>query len=47
VRVLHDRSFIDDPTRIFRATRLAARLGFTIEAHTAELIRGAIETEAR
>jgi tRNA nucleotidyltransferase (CCA-adding enzyme) len=46
VRVLHDRSFIDDPTRIFRATRLAARLGFTIEAHTAELIRGAIETEA-
>ena len=46
VRVLHDRSFIDDPTRIFRATRLAARLGFTIEAHTAELIRSAIETEA-
>jgi len=46
VRVLHDRSFIDDPTRIFRATRLAARLGFTIETHTAELIRGAIEAAA-
>lgn len=46
VRVLHDSSFIDDPTRIFRATRLAARLGFTIEAHTAELIRGAIEADA-
>lgn len=46
VRVLHDGSFIDDPTRIFRATRLAARLGFTIEAHTAELIRGAIEDDA-
>ncbi len=45
VRVLHDSSFIDDPTRIFRATRLAARLGFTIEAHTAELIRGAIEAD--
>lgn len=46
VRVLHDGSFIDDPTRIFRATRLAARLSFTIEAHTAELIRGAIENDA-
>jgi tRNA nucleotidyltransferase (CCA-adding enzyme) len=46
VRVLHDRSFIDDPTRIFRATRLTARLGFTIEAHTAELIRGAIDVGA-
>jgi tRNA nucleotidyltransferase (CCA-adding enzyme) len=46
VRVLHDRSFIDDPTRIFRATRLAARLGFTIEPHTAELIRDAIDTGA-
>jgi tRNA nucleotidyltransferase/poly(A) polymerase len=46
VRVLHDRSFIDDPTRIFRATRLAARLGFTIEPHTAELIHAAIESGA-
>lgn len=46
VRVLHDRSFIDDPTRIFRATRLAARLGFTIEPHTAELMRNAIDAGA-
>jgi tRNA nucleotidyltransferase/poly(A) polymerase len=46
VRVLHDRSFIDDPTRIFRATRLAARLGFTIEPHTEELMRAAIESDA-
>jgi tRNA nucleotidyltransferase/poly(A) polymerase len=42
VRVLHDRSFADDPTRIFRAARLAARLGFTIEPHTAELMRDAV-----
>ena len=42
VRVLHDDSFIDDPTRVFRATRLAARLGFTLESHTASLLRSAI-----
>jgi tRNA nucleotidyltransferase (CCA-adding enzyme) len=46
VRVLHDRSFIDDPTRIFRAARLAARLGFAIEPHTAELMHAAIESDA-
>ena len=46
VRVLHDKSFIDDPTRIFRATRLATRLGFAIEPHTAELMRSAIAAEA-
>jgi tRNA nucleotidyltransferase/poly(A) polymerase len=42
VRVLHDESFIDDPTRIFRAIRLAARLGFKIERHTESLMRAAM-----
>ena len=42
LRVLHDRSFIDDPTRIFRATRFSSRFGFTIESGTEILLREAI-----
>jgi len=42
VRVLHDESFVDDPTRIFRALRLACRLEFVLDAHTDELMRAAI-----
>lgn len=46
VRVLHDRSFADDPTRIYRGIRLATRLGFAIEPHTAALMRKAIDSGA-
>lgn len=42
VRVLHDKSFIDDPTRIGRGARFAARFGFTIEPHTRDLIQAAL-----
>ena len=35
VRILHARSFEDDPTRILRAVRYAGRLGFDIEEETA------------
>ncbi|MDE2952171.1 MAG: hypothetical protein OXT68_15580 [Chloroflexota bacterium] len=42
IRVLHDRSFIDDPTRMFRAFRFASRFGFAIESGTAEILREAI-----
>lgn len=38
VRVLHERSFVDDATRMFRAVRYATRLGFSIEAGTARLL---------
>ena len=43
IRVLHDQSFVDDPTRIFRALRYANRYGFELEEHTAVLAREAIE----
>ncbi|HXH41653.1 MAG TPA: hypothetical protein VNN08_23720 [Thermoanaerobaculia bacterium] len=46
IRVLHERSFLDDPTRIFRAVRLATRLGFSIEANTARLMESAIASGA-
>lgn len=42
IRVLHANSFIEDPTRIFRAVRFAVRLGFIIEAQTEEYIEYAI-----
>jgi tRNA nucleotidyltransferase (CCA-adding enzyme) len=38
LRVLHRRSFTDDPTRALRAARYAARFGFELEAETAELL---------
>ncbi len=38
LRVLHDRSFVDDPTRALRAARYAARFGFDLESATASLL---------
>jgi tRNA nucleotidyltransferase (CCA-adding enzyme) len=43
IRVLHNLSFIDDPTRIFRAIRYENRYGFQMDDHTARLARGTIE----
>ncbi len=42
LRVLHDRSFVDDPTRIFRGARFAARFGFEFESRTRALFEAAI-----
>jgi tRNA nucleotidyltransferase (CCA-adding enzyme) len=43
IRVLHNLSFIDDPTRIFRSIRYENRYGFRMDDHTAGLARGTIE----
>jgi tRNA nucleotidyltransferase (CCA-adding enzyme) len=41
LRVLHSRSFLDDPTRAIRAARYAARFGFGLEPETERLLREA------
>jgi len=45
IRVLHEKSFIDDPTRIFRAIRFLQRFGFALEPETARLLKRAAETD--
>jgi tRNA nucleotidyltransferase (CCA-adding enzyme) len=41
IRILHDRSFVDDPTRVLRAARYAARFEFGVEDETERLARDA------
>jgi tRNA nucleotidyltransferase (CCA-adding enzyme) len=43
IRVLHNLSFIEDPTRAFRAIRFSERFGFKISRHTENLIKSAIK----
>ncbi|RJP51642.1 MAG: CCA tRNA nucleotidyltransferase [Anaerolineaceae bacterium] len=43
VRVLHLNSFVDDPTRLFRAVRYAARYDFQLESSTEALIPAALK----
>jgi tRNA nucleotidyltransferase (CCA-adding enzyme) len=42
IRVLHNLSFVEDPTRVFRAIRFEQRFGFTIGRLTAGLIENAV-----
>ena len=37
LRVLHDESFIDDPTRIIRGLKFSVRFGFELDEHTKDL----------
>ncbi|MBJ7518544.1 MAG: CCA tRNA nucleotidyltransferase [Solirubrobacteraceae bacterium] len=43
LRVLHDRSFLDDPTRLWRLSRYRARLGFALEPKTDGLAAAAVD----
>ena len=43
IRVLHNLSFVEDPTRILRAVRFEQRLGFGIEARTFRLMQDAVD----
>jgi tRNA nucleotidyltransferase (CCA-adding enzyme) len=42
IRVLHNLSFVEDPTRVFRAIRFEQRLKFQIGKHTQNLIKNAV-----
>ncbi len=46
IRVLHDGSFRDDPTRLLRAVRYATRLRFALEQETERLAREAVAADA-
>jgi tRNA nucleotidyltransferase (CCA-adding enzyme) len=46
LRVLHDRSFLDDPTRLLRLARYAARLGFEPDERTDRLAAEAVAAGA-
>lgn len=43
IRVLHNLSFVEDPTRILRAVRFEQRLGFRLEERTRELLLDSLE----
>jgi tRNA nucleotidyltransferase (CCA-adding enzyme) len=45
VRILHNLSFVEDPTRIFRAVRFEQRFGFELESQTEMLASRAVEME--
>ena len=42
IRILHNLSFVEDPTRAFRAVRFCERFGYKINRHTENLIKAAL-----
>ncbi|TAJ09326.1 MAG: CBS domain-containing protein [Nitrospirae bacterium] len=45
IRVLHSLSFVEDPTRVFRAIRFEHRFGFRLGKETLALIKGAVKMD--
>ncbi|MDQ6735122.1 MAG: hypothetical protein M3Z35_13580, partial [Nitrospirota bacterium] len=45
IRVLHSLSFVEDPTRVFRAVRFEHRFGFRLGKETLSLIKGAVKMD--
>ncbi|MDA8164709.1 MAG: CBS domain-containing protein [Desulfobacteraceae bacterium] len=45
IRVLHNLSFVEDPTRIFRAVRFEQRMQFRLGGHTERLLKGAVKMD--
>ena len=45
IRVLHSLSFVEDPTRVFRAIRFEQRFGFKLGKETLTLIKGAAKMD--
>ncbi len=43
IKILHKKSFYDDPTRIIRAIRFVSSLNYTFEKHTEKLLKSAIK----
>lgn len=46
LRIFHEDSFVDDPTRLYRVVRYAGRLNFEFESATQKAFLSAIETGA-
>lgn len=44
LKILHDKSFLDDPTRILRAIRFSERFSFKLEGKTAKLMKQALDS---
>jgi tRNA nucleotidyltransferase (CCA-adding enzyme) len=45
IRILHNLSFVEDPTRIFRAVRFEQRLGFEMDSDTEGLVKKAVDMD--